>query len=246
MRTAGFWGVVWGVAVALAPEGAWAREEAVVAGGGSGVTLSFTFFYGETKIADVRDELTFAPDGEGGREYRIESHAAAVGVAKLLHGDTRFESRGRVEAEEGLLMTLYAQARGRRAPQSARRQGGTLWLRRGEEVREERLGEGEALFDYLSAVYRAYALGRVAAGRVRYTDGWRLTEYEFEVRGRETVQTGLGEMEAVVVVRESERGVRKMWLAPALNYLPARLYVDEKGHEFTTVLQAVHGGVGGE
>lgn len=200
----------------------------------TGVTLSLEFYYGEVKAADVTEVLTFSEDGSA---YELSSDAIAVGLARLLYGDSSSHSSGVVDATHGLLMTRYQQTRGSRAPQQAVLEGGTLHLQRGEETREEAVTP--PLFDHLSAVYRSYLLGRAAAGRIQYTNGWRLTEYEYVHGGSEVVETGMGEMEAVLLTRESARGVRKIWLAPQLDYLPVRLYVDDKGHEFTTIVQQV-------
>lgn len=199
------------------------------------VTLSLEFFYGSTKVAEVTDALTLSPDR---RHYQLKSHAAAVGLAKFLHGDSTFYSSGRVDKTHGLLMTLYTQQRGHRPPQRAElAENGQLLLQRGEETRSETVAL--PLFDYLSAVYRSYMLGRPAGGMLKFTNGWRLVDYDYIVQGSETVSTGMGDIEAVLISRTSSRGERKMWLAPSLGYLPVRLYVNDKGHEFTTVLKEV-------
>ena len=200
-----------------------------------GVTLSMEFFYGDMKAADVTEALTFSADG---REYELRNQATAVGLARLLYGDSTSRSRGVVDDTHGLLMTLYQEQRGKRDAQQAELKAGVLHLRRGEQTREEAMAL--PVFDHLSAVYRSYLKGEVVDGGFQYTNGWRLKEYEYANAGMETVSTGLGEVEAVLLVRESARGVRKIWLAPALDYLPVRLYVNDKGHEFTTVVKSVH------
>ena len=194
--------------------------------------LTMEMYYGDTKIADVRDQLQIGAD-----HYEINSTAAAVGLAKILHGDSSFFSSGEVDSTHGLLMTVYQGNRGRRDPQQAVRMGDQLQLQRGEETRTEQLSE--PLFDYLSAIYRSYALGTVAIGKLKFTNGWRLRDYDYVIEGEETVMTGMGEIATVVIRRDSERGARRIWLAPSLDYLPVRLYVDEKGHEFTMIVQSV-------
>lgn len=201
-----------------------------------GVTLSLEFYYGETKVADVTEVLTLAPDG---KSYELTSHAAAVGLAKLLHGDSSSSSRGRVDETHGLLMSVYQAARGNRPPQRAERQEGRLLLQRGDERREVAVSADTPVFDHLTAIYRSHILGRPVAGVFQHTNGWRFKEYDYQIVGTETVDTGMGEMEAVLMTRESARGERKIWLAPALDYLPVRVYVNDKGHEFTTILKGV-------
>lgn len=196
--------------------------------------LKMDFYYGGTKIADTTETLTFA-DGA----YEIKSHAAAVGLAKLLHGDVTLESRGVLDDEQGLRMTAYYQKRGRRSEQRARLSaaGDVLQLQRGDEAREEAVTL--PVFDYLTAVYRSFAVGKPVGGTLAVTNGWRLRDYVYTVEGEETVETGMGDMKAVLLSRTSERGARKVWLAPALDYLPVRLYVNDKGHEFETIAQDV-------
>ena len=201
------------------------------------VTLQLEFFYGGTKVADVTDVLRVSESADGGAVYEIDSDARAVGLAKLLHGDTVRRSRGRVDAEYGLLMTMYYDKRGTRKEQQARLTEGRLFLQRGDEKREEAVQE--PVFDYLTLLYRSYFLGAPIGGEVLFTNGWRLRNYDYREQGMETVATGMGEMEAVLLVRSSDRGDRKIWLAPSLGYLPVRAYVNDKGHEFTTVMQSV-------
>ena len=72
------------------------------------VTLFFDLSYNGFKIAEVTE--TFTPLEDGG--YIIKSHAVAVGLAKLLHGDVVRESRGRLNDESGLQTNYYREKRG--------------------------------------------------------------------------------------------------------------------------------------
>lgn len=193
------------------------------------VTLYMDFYYGDIKIADVTESLRFVGD-----EYELNSMATAVGLAKVLHGDVISASRGKVDEQNGLLMTMYSAQRGRSAPKAAVLTGDILRLKRGEETREEIVSA--PVFDYLSAVYRSYILGAPTGGTLWLTNGWRLREYIYTVEEEEIIETGMGEMRAVPLSRTSERGERKIWLAPELNYLPVRLYIDDKGHIFQTII----------
>ena len=196
-------------------------------------TLRMDFYYGGVHIADTTDVLTFSSDGA----YHIKSHATAIGLAKVLHGDVIIESNGVVDDDIGLRMTAYYEQRGRRKEQRAAlaTDGSLLRLQRGDETREEEATG--AVFDYLTSVYRSYVKGAAVGGALMVTNGWRLREYEYEVVGEEKVQTGMGEVDAVLLRRESDRGERKVWLAPNLDYLPVRWYVDDKGHEFETIVR---------
>lgn len=201
------------------------------------VTLRFDFFYNDIKIANTTD--TFMPAADG--TYTLRSHAASVGLAKLLHGDVNRESQGRLDEIHGLQMHRYSETRGKKKPQSAvfNEVTDTLLLQRGDDNREE---QTEApLFDYLTALYRSYVLGRVVDGKTPTTNGWRLKTYNYTAGTAEDVQTGAGTMQAVPLRRHSERGERILWLAPALNFLPVRLHIDDKGHVFKLVLVGYSG-----
>ena len=198
-----------------------------------GVTLRFDFYYGETKIADVTETLDLS---EAGDTYTLRSYSAAVGLAKLLHGDVRIESQGLVDEAQGLLMTLYHEDRkGKKRRARHDLDSGTLHLSEGEKARtEESTG---AVFDYLTAIYRSYFLQAATGGQLPVTNGWRFKDYDYVVTGEETVDTAMGSLNAVVLSRHSDRGDRKVWLAPSLGYLPVRLLVDEKGHVFHTIIK---------
>lgn len=200
--------------------------------GGWGVTLRYDFLYNGFKVGDVTE--VFRADAGGG--YVLESHAAATGLAALLHGDVRRGGGGRLDSALGFIPEFYEEKRGPRPRQRAEfdRGRGVVILHRGEdERREERLGG--AVYDYLSAVYLSYILGRPAGGTLAVTDGWRLKSYVYEDLGVENVRTPAGEFSAVRMSRADGK-TRIFWLAEELDYLPVRIYVDDKGHIFESVL----------
>ena len=83
--------------------------------------LVFDLYYGGTKIADTTHTFTLTADKKG---YRIQSHAAAVGLAKLLYGDVRSESSG-IVSNNSLVMTLYTEKRDKKAARQAIRLPGS-------------------------------------------------------------------------------------------------------------------------
>ena len=199
--------------------------------GVAGATLRFDFLYNNFKVGDVVE--TFRTDADGG--YVLESHAKATGLAKVFYGDVIRASSGRLHPEFGLLPERYDEKRGPRPRQSAEfdRGRGVVALRRGEDERREEMLSG-VVHDYLSAIYLSYVLGGARSGKIVVTDGWRLKEYEYENAGTETVRTPAGEFEAVRISRSGK--VRIFWLAKELGWLPVRVYVDDKGHIFESIL----------
>lgn len=197
------------------------------------LTLYFDLSYNGIQVAEAKEVVSISGD-----TYRIESFAAAQGLAKMLYGDVRRESAGAADAS-GLRMTLYSTQRGDRPRQMARRDSdGALHLSRGEESRTEE--PQPPLFDYLTALYNPYVTGVPPEGFASVTDGWRLREYEYIIAPMEEVETPAGTFQAVPVRRESPRGPRIFWLAPDRDYIPIKVYVDDKGHAFETILTGIN------
>ena len=200
--------------------------------GAFGATLRFDFLYNGVKVGDVTE--VFQADGDGG--YVLDSHAEARGLAAILYGDVRRRSRGRLDPLAGFAPDFYEEKRGPRPRQTAEfdRERGVIVLRRGEDDAREEPLRG-VVYDYLNAVYLSYILGRPAAGTLSVTDGWRLKDYGYEQTGTEALRTPAGEFEATRIARTDGK-TRVFWLAKDLDYLPVRIYVDDKGHIFESVL----------
>lgn len=203
------------------------------------LTLYFDFHYNGIKAAEVRDTFS-AQNGE----YEISSHAKATGLAKLFYGDVIRNSAGKTDAKTGLLTERYETKRGRRPLQKSYfdRAANKLHLQKGAEKRTEDAPE-EIVLDYLTALYRPYFSQKTTPGKTAVTDGWRLRIYEYKTGKAETVQTPLGEIAAVSLVRESPRGKRIFWFAPdfseKLKYIPVKVRIEEKGHIFETTLSGI-------
>ena len=197
--------------------------------GALSLTVFYDFSYNGIKVAEVADTLAINDNGE----YQINRVAAAVGFAKVLHGDVVNTSEGKT-ASYGLQMSHYKQKRGNRPLQTADYDGDILKLARGDEQKSTTLAA--PLYDYLTIIYNHYVLGRILTGAIRQTDGWRIREYHYETGEEETMQTPYGELKVIPVTYQSKRGPRIFWLAPALGYLPVRSIVDDKGHIFETTM----------
>ena len=197
-----------------------------------GATLRFDFLYNGVKVGNVTE--TFEVDSEGG--YVLESHAAAVGLAKLLYGDVWRRSRGRLDPEAGFVPEHYEEKRGPRPRQAAffDRARGVIALSRGEGDKREEPLDG-VVYDYLNALYLSYVLGAPLDGDITVTDGWGLRLYGYQNAGVETVRTPAGKFSAARITRTDGKK-RIFWLAEELDYLPVRIYVDDKGHIFESIL----------
>ena len=202
----------------------------------SPLTLYFDFFYGDIKIAEIKEIFTPQADGS----YIISSHAKARGVARLLHGDVTRKSIGRIDKILGLQTRQYEEQRGRRAKKTLTfdEAQGKIVLQKGAETRAEDITD-EILVDYLTAFYRPYVMQTLTAYNALTTDGWRLKLYEYYAGDMEAVETSLGEIAAIPMIRDSSRGERIVWFAPQWDYIPIKIYVDDKGHVFETIITGV-------
>lgn len=199
------------------------------------LTLYFDFYYNGIKAAEVEDVIRIGKD-----EYEITSRAKAEGLAKLLYGDVLRKSAGRVSPLAGLLPLKYEEQRGKRARTMMEldEAAGVLNLQKGEEKKSAPLPQ-EPLTDYLTALYQPMVQRKLSPGKSAATNGWRLKVYDYKTGAPEEVKTGTGTVHAETLFRESERGQRMFWFAPSLEYLPVKIYVNDKGHEFETVLRAI-------
>ena len=199
--------------------------------GALSLTVFYDFSFNGLKVAEVADTLTIDDNGE----YQINRTAAAIGLAKILYGDIISNSAGRI-TDYGLQMSVYHQRRksGSRPPQSAKYDGETLRLMRGEESKTAETAA--PLYDYLTIIYSHYVAGKILTGAVRQTDGWRIRDYIYEVGTQETITTPMGEIKVIPVSYKSDRGPRIFWLAPAMGFLPVRSIVEDKGSKFETIM----------
>jgi hypothetical protein len=64
----------------------------------------------------------------------------------------------------------------------------------------------------------------------KIADGGKLKEYRFKVVGEETLETPAGTFETVKITRLRDDNKREtyVWCAPALHYLPVRIWQREK------------------
>jgi hypothetical protein len=74
-------------------------------------------------------------------------------------------------------------------------------------------------------------------------DDGRIKHYTLRIVGRETIQTPVGRLEALKIIRQSanSRRATTFWCAPALGYLPIRIDHREKSDDFTMNLKSVVG-----
>ncbi|HHM06241.1 MAG TPA: DUF3108 domain-containing protein [Gammaproteobacteria bacterium] len=99
---------------------------------------------------------------------------------------------------------------------------------------------------YDKLIYQLAIMHDLSQGRetLQYNiaDGGKLKNYEFEILGRETIETKLGPLKTVKIRRIDKKRDTVIWCATALNYLPVRLDQREPdGARFSMELLSVEG-----
>jgi len=149
-----------------------------------------------------------------------------------------WESTGKV-GDQGLQPERYQETRNKRVKVAEfDAVAGKLRLPSGnEEPLEPGTQDRMSVLLQLSAIGRAdaaaFAVGKVLPFKVAgssHSDNWR-----FRVAGKETLSTGMGNVEAVHLVRERDHddGQKiEVWLAPAHDWLPVRVLSNEADGDF--------------
>lgn len=197
------------------------------------------FTVGETRVTFSRP----AP-----ARYVYRSRSVATGLVALFR-DTRVNERseGRL-TERGLRPERY---RYERSGDEARRGELRFYWQEGQVVNDvgghpwrmdippdtkDRVVGSVQLMHDLDAGKRALSYP--------IADGGHLRTYHFRVTGRERVESGVGELEALRVVRTDTDGPARtvLWCAPALNYLPLRIeHNDPEEGDYTMTLETLEG-----
>ncbi|MBW8369911.1 MAG: DUF3108 domain-containing protein [Thiobacillus sp.] len=178
-----------------------------------------------------------------GDDYTVTSVVAATGLTGLFY-------RGR----------FVQTSRGRITPHGL--QPEEFWDQRGNKRSSARFDTGERLLtlnpakgaprhfayqgdvqDALSLFFQLALTAPPSAGQLTYTvfNGKKLRDYTYEVRGVDTLETALGAVRVLHLVRVTDGDGRfEVWLAIDRHYLPVRvLRSDDKGSEMELELRSI-------
>ena len=200
---------------------------------------------GPLVLGVARVEYRRLPDDS----YSYRMHTRGVGLARMLfEGYTEERSEGRITPEGFRPASYRYQREGGDNPRQSearfhRDSGRVEGLKRGKPW------ELEAPPGVLDRVVGPLQLMHdLAEGRdeIRYSiaERGRLRHYRLTREGAETLDTPLGRLETVKVVRRREDSgeTTTLWCAPALNYLAVRVeHEDEDDGTFTLELTRVAG-----
>ena len=191
------------------------------------VQMDFDVNSGSMHLGEGRDVLE-----HDGKQYSVVSESKTVGVAAFLSKmNIRRESRGLVT--KGGLRPLHFQEERTRKPKRAADfdwEAKQLKLTDGENVSTVALPDNS--FDQTSFAYAfAFRSPDEELPPVHLTDGRKLSDYKYQMVGKEKIKTPIGELDTLHFqkVREADdkRGF-EVWLAIEHHYLPVKIRVIEK------------------
>jgi hypothetical protein len=181
-----------------------------------------------------------------GSDYRIVSETRAVGLLALFAPNPlRVTSSGRLTGT-GLTPYYYEYKRGEDDPRRIRAEFD--W--EGAQLKVTRSGRNETLplppgaQDQLSIMYQFMYLApdRPQVLQLSRTNGRRLEQHRYTVRTGVEIETALGPMTTVHLVRQHqpEESDVEIWLAPQHHFLPVRMrVVEDDGSRFEQAITKV-------
>jgi len=187
----------------------------------------------------VMNEKYEAKDGY----YRIVSDTRPIGLVALFVGDNlRVTSRGRL-TDTGLAPELFEGKRSEDDPRQVRAEFD--W--EGQRLKLTRRGSTEIVplppqtQDQLSVMYQFMFLApdRPQVLQLSRTSGRKLEQYRYTVHTGVEIETPLGHMATVHLVRQQPPNddAVEVWLAPQHHYLPVKLLIRHRsGSRFEQVM----------
>jgi hypothetical protein len=203
------------------------------------VQMDFDVNSGSMHLGEGRDVLE-----HDGKQYSVVSESKTVGVAAFLYKmNIRRESRGLVT--KGGLRPLHFQEERTRKPKRAADfdwEAKQLKLTDGENVSTVALPDNS--FDQTSFAYAfAFRSPDEELPPVHLTDGRKLSDYKYQMVGKEKIKTPIGELETLHFqkVREADdkRGF-EVWLAVEHHYLPVKIrFIEKDGSVLDSTVTAI-------
>jgi hypothetical protein len=203
------------------------------------VELQFSVNSGTMHLGEGRDVLE-----HDGKQYSVISESKTVGLAAFFYKmNIRRESRGLV-TKNGLRPVHFEEDRSRKQKRAADFDWAAKLIKLTDGDNVESVPLPENTFDQTSFTYAfAFRPPSDEIQPVHLTDGRRLSDYKYQIIGKETLKTGLGELETVHFqkVREADdkRGF-EVWLAITHHYLPVQIrFIEKDGTVLDSTVTAI-------
>jgi hypothetical protein len=203
------------------------------------VQIDFSVNSGSMHLGDGRDVLQ-----HDGKQYSVVSDSKTIGLAAILYKmNIHRESSGLIT--KGGLRPLHFQEERTRKPKRA---ADFDW-----EARQLKLTDGETVttvalpdnsFDQTSFAYAfAFRSPDEELPPVHLTDGRKLSDYKYQMVGKEKIKTPIGDLETLhfqkVRDADDKRGF-EVWLAVEHHYLPVQIrYIEKDGTVLDSTVTAI-------
>jgi len=184
----------------------------------------------QVRYGPARGEQTLVWINEGDR-YTLTSVAAATGLTGVFYSGRFVQtSRGRI-TPRGLAPEEFWDQRGDKLSTARFDSASNTLTLTPAKGAPRHFDYQEEVQDVLSLFFHLALTAPPPDGLLTYTvfNGKKLRNYTYEVRGEETLQTGLGALRTLHLVRRADVDGRfEIWLAIDRHYLPVRILRAEK------------------
>jgi len=194
---------------------------------------------GSMHLGEGRDVLE-----HDGKQYSVVSESKTVGLAAFLYKmNIRRESRGLV-TKDGLRPLHFEEERTRKPKRAADFDWDAKLVKLTDGDKVQTLPLPDNTFDQTSFAYAfAFRPASEETLPVSLTDGRKLSDYKYQVIGKEKLKTRLGDLETVHFQKirdaDDKRGF-EVWLAVEHHYLPVRIrYIEKDGTILDSTVTAI-------
>jgi len=197
-----------------------------------------------------RVSIAGLPIGEGtdvfehdGRSYTVVSESTTIGIAAIYQFTLRREAKGNVTGD-GLRALSFVEMRNGKFRRAVRFDWAAHEAQLMDGDNKQTVPLPPNTWDTASFPWNfAFARSQPKELHAYVTDGRRVTEYKYEILGREKLDTPLGRIETLHVRKIQEEGDQRsfeVWLAVDQHLLPARVRATEKdGTAFDSTVESV-------
>ena len=203
------------------------------------VQLDFAVTSGTMNLGVGRDVLE-----HDGKQYSVISETKTVGLAAFLYKmNIRRESRGLI-TQSGLRPLHFEEDRTRKPKRAVDFDWDAKLIKLTDGVNVQTLALPDNTFDQTSFAYAfAFRPPSDEILPVYLTDGRKLSDYKYQIIGREKLKTTLGELETVhfqkVQEADDKRGF-EVWLSVQHHYLPVRIrFIEKNGTVLDSTVTAI-------
>ncbi len=203
------------------------------------VQLDFAVTSGTMNLGVGRDVLE-----HDGKQYSVISETKTVGLAAFLYKmNIRRESRGLI-TQSGLRPLHFEEDRTRKPKRAVDFDWDAKLIKLTDGVNVQTLALPDNTFDQTSFAYAfAFRPPSDEILPVYLTDGRKLSDYKYQIIGREKLKTSLGELETVhfqkVQEADDKRGF-EVWLSVQHHYLPVRIrFIEKNGTVLDSTVTAI-------